>query len=60
MQCVSRILTSLTWLKFVIGRLQLISITALAASKNDVWFKSGQNWLENDHLDLLIWIRDTL
>ena len=43
LQCVSSIWASLTWLKFIIHRLELISTTAPAASKNVAHFKSGQN-----------------
>ena len=42
-KCVSRIWASLTWLKFVICRLEPISTTAPAASKNVACLKSGQN-----------------
>ena len=42
-QCSSLIWISLTWLNFVICRLELISTTAQAASKNDACFKSSQN-----------------
>ena len=59
LQCVSRIWASITWLKFIIRRLKLISTTAPAASKNGC-FKSGQNWLKNNHLKSWIQIRDTL
>ena len=45
-------LASLTWLKFVICRLILISSTAPAASNNGACFKSGQNRLKNNHLEL--------
>ena len=53
-QCVSRIWASLTWLWFEFCRLNLISTTAPAASKNDARFKSSQNQLKNNHLALLI------
>ena len=59
-QCVSKIWTSSTWLKFVACRLELIFTTPPAASRNDACFKSGQNRLKNDHLALLVLIRDTL
>ena len=48
--CTVRIKASLTWLQFVICRLELISTTAPAASKNGAGFKSGQNRLKNNHL----------
>ena len=60
LQCISRIWASLTWLKFIIHRLELISTTAPAVSKNDACFKSGQNELKKNHLALLIYICDTL
>jgi len=45
--------------KFAYGGLVLGSspfslLPQLPASKNDVWFKSGQNRLEINHLNLLI------
>ena len=36
-----------------------IFTTAAAASKYDTRFKSGQSWLENNHLASLVYIRDT-
>ena len=45
---------SLTWLKFVIRRLELISTTAPTTSKNETHFKSGQNWIKNNDLALLV------
>ena len=47
LQSVSRIWASLWWFDF---RLEPIYTNALAASKNGTCFKSGQNWLENNHL----------
>ncbi len=35
-------------------RHELIYTSGPAASKNKVWFKSGQNWLKTDHLASLI------
>ncbi len=43
---------------FIVG--QPIKTVAPAASKNDAWFKRGQNRLANNHLDLLIQILDTV
>ena len=42
--------------KFAYGgnRLEPIFATAPAASKNDAHFKSGQNQLENNHLESLV------
>ena len=54
LQCVSWIWASLTWLKFIFPRLELIFTTAPAASKNDAHLKSGQNWLKDSHLNSLI------
>ncbi len=31
-------------------KLEPIFDAALGASKNEVWYKSGQNWLENNDL----------
>ena len=43
----------------ILGSIQFFA-TAPAASKNDTCFKSGQKWLKNSHLALLVLIRDTL
>jgi len=40
--------------------LEPVCTSGPAASRNDVLIKSGQNWLKNNHLALLISIRDTL
>ncbi len=44
-------LNSLWWFGF---RLEPIFMIAPAASKNDAWFKKGQDWLEHKKLALLI------
>jgi hypothetical protein len=47
----------LWWFDFM---LEAIYTTPPAASKNADWFKSGQNWLKNNHLASLIQIHDAL
>jgi len=57
MQIATKRFTDLVKLNFLMVfnfRLELIYNTTPAASKNDAWFKSGQNWLENNHLASLI------
>ena len=45
----------------VLGLSQFLILTQLStASKNDISLKSGQKWLKNNHLDFLVYIRDTL
>jgi len=44
----------------MVDQSKLIYTTAPAASKYDARFKSGQNHDKNNHLALLIQIRDTL
>jgi len=46
--------------KFAYGSSILGSSQFTLLSKNDARFKSGQNWLKNNHLTSLIQIRDTL
>ena len=62
-QFIALIRKSLTWLKLVICPfgfgLKPIFVTDPAVSKNDAHCKSGQKWLENNHLASLVWIRDT-
>ena len=55
LQSVSWIWTSLTWLILVMVFSLVLNFAAVAAaSKNDTYFKSGQEWLEIDHLALLV------
>ena len=41
-------------------RFKPIFATVTTGTKNNTQFKSGQKWLENNHLALLVLIRDTL
>jgi len=41
-----------TWLLLFGFRIETIFPTALAAWNNNICFKSGHNWLKNDHLAL--------
>ncbi len=49
----------ISWRWFVF-RLKPIFNIAPAASKNTAQFKSGHNWLKNNHLHLFIYILDAL
>jgi len=53
LRSVSKIRTSYTWIWWFNFRLEQIFYIDPTASKNDARFKSGQKWLESNHLALL-------